>query len=364
MPQRYVELLDVSDTESDAESEGVADNEDSDENGWFSEVASDAGEFEDDAWSVGEDSEPAAEPETALDVLNASMDEQMADDTPRVEIFNSGTTRHISPYRDDFLTFNEIPAKPLRAANQGSFSAVGVGEIVIDVPNGVEASQLRLTEVLYSPEVGYTLVSIGRLDERGFSATFAGGKCTLRGPDGARVGEVPKNLKGLYRVEHEYDSVNAIDEISLDQLHRRLGHISPDTARRLVSNKLVSGLRLEETHAGDPFFCESCVYAKATRKAVPKQREGERATEFGAEVHSDLWGPAPIESKGGKRYYVTYTDDKTRLTNIYFLAKKSGAFESYKDYKAWVDTQFSKKVKCLHSDKGGAGSGVTPAHVI
>jgi hypothetical protein len=76
----------------------------------------------------------------------------------------------------------------------------------------VEANQLRLTEVLYSPEVGYTLVSIGRLDDMGFTATFGGGKCVLRGPDGARVGVVPKNSKGLYRVEHEPDSVNAVGE--------------------------------------------------------------------------------------------------------------------------------------------------------
>jgi hypothetical protein len=145
--------------------------------------------------------------------------------------------------------------------------------------------------------------------------------------------------------------------VSLDQLHQRLGHISPDVARRLVSNKLVSGVRVAEMSSGDPFFCESCVYAKATRKPVPKQREGDRATEFSGEIHSDLWGLAPVESKGRKHYYITYTDDKTRLTNIYFLAKKSGAFDSYKDYEAWVDTQLDAKIKCLHSDKGGEYEG-------
>ncbi|KAJ3737604.1 hypothetical protein DFJ43DRAFT_967599, partial [Lentinula guzmanii] len=55
------------------------------------------------------------------------------------------------------------------------FDAVGTGSITVDVPNGVDATKLELTEVLYSPEVGYTLVSMGRLDDHGFSATFAGG---------------------------------------------------------------------------------------------------------------------------------------------------------------------------------------------
>ena len=47
------------------------------------------------------------------------------------------------------------------AANKAKFNATGKGEMVIDIPNGVQVSQLRLMEVLYSLEVGYMLVSIG-----------------------------------------------------------------------------------------------------------------------------------------------------------------------------------------------------------
>ncbi|KAF9545222.1 hypothetical protein CPC08DRAFT_649418, partial [Agrocybe pediades] len=86
--------------------------------------------------------------------------------------------------------------------------------------------------------------------------------------------------------------------LTLDQFHRRMGHISPEVARRLVDKQFVTGVRLETTPSGDPFFCESCVYAKATRKPVAKEREGDRATQFGGEVHSDVWGPAPVESTG------------------------------------------------------------------
>jgi len=54
--------------------------------------------------------------------------------------------------------------------------------MVIDVPNGSSISQLKLTEVLYSPEAGYTLVFIGHLDEAGFTITFANGKCVIHDP--------------------------------------------------------------------------------------------------------------------------------------------------------------------------------------
>jgi hypothetical protein len=71
-----------------------------------------------------------------------------------------------------------------------------------------------------------------------------------------------------------------------------LGAYIPKAAQKLVKNGFISGLRLESNpDAG--LFCESCVYAKATRKIVPKARKGERAKEFGGEVHSDILQPLP-----------------------------------------------------------------------
>lgn len=75
--------------------------------------------------------------------------------------------------------------------------------------------------------MGYTLVSIGHLDEKGFTITFLSGQCTIRGPDGSQVGAVPK-MKGLYQVAHdEHKSSNAIDkELTLDQFHHWMSHLN------------------------------------------------------------------------------------------------------------------------------------------
>ena len=331
------------------------------EQDWFSEPEEVAGEPEGLPNKVHEDggsSSSGQENHDALEEAFVAVDPLKPGQYALVqaELYDSGCTRHISPYREDFESFTEIPPMSFSAANKQRFKASGKGEMVIDIPNGVEISQLRLTEVLYSPEVGYTLVSIGRLDEKGFSVTFGDGKCVIRSPDDECVGRILKNKRGLYKVEHELniEEVNAVEEtLTLEQLHRRMGHISPVIAKKLVENSFVTGVRLESASSGDPFFCESCVYAKATRKTIPKAREGERANVFAGEVHSDLWGPAPVETKGKKRYYITFTDDKTRLTNIYLLAKKNDAFESYKDYEAWCRTQLDVPVKILHSDRGG-----------
>ena len=107
---------------------------------------------------------------------------------PHAKIYDSGCSKHLMPYHDALKNFVKIPPKTFQAANKQTISAVGMGEMMIDIPNGADISQLRLTKVLYSPEVSYTLISVGQLDEKGFKITFLGGKCFIKRPDGKRVG--------------------------------------------------------------------------------------------------------------------------------------------------------------------------------
>ena len=273
------------------------------------------------------------------------------------ELYDSGCTNHISPYRDQFENFQLITPRHFRAANKQTFSTTGKGDLVIDVPNGTGETPLRLHDVLYSAEVGYTLVSVGRLDEAGFTVRFGGGKCTLLGEDDDEIGVVPRTSTRVYKVEHEEAVASAAEErLTLDKFHRRMGHISIDAARTLLKDKMVTGIRLVYSPTKN-FFCASCVYAKASRKAALKFREGDRADVFGGEIHSDLWGKAPVESKGGRKYYVTFIDDKTRLTHLYLLKKKSETAKVYKHYEAWVETQMGAKIKVLSSDRGGEYQG-------
>jgi hypothetical protein len=110
---------------------------------------------DDDDWfsEVDEDEEPPlSEPASPTCEVAASVADAAAN-APVVELYDSGSTRHISPYRNRFESLTTIPPKSFAAANKQCFDATGIGEMVIEIPNGVEMSQLRLTEVLFSPEV-------------------------------------------------------------------------------------------------------------------------------------------------------------------------------------------------------------------
>ena len=313
---------------------------------------SEMGETDDGESLPPGDNSPSDIPtELSPDLVNLVHDSQISASV--VELYDSGSTQHISQYKDKFTSLTDIPPKSFSAANKQSFDATAVGDLVIDVPNGYDMTKLTLTEVLFSPAVGYTLVSIGRLDQLGYSVTFADRTCTIRSPDDDVIGRMPKSQAGLYCVIHtgENDSVNVVETITVMELHRRMGHISLNVARRLTENGLMSGLKFDLSK-DKPTFCEACVYAKATRKPVAKECAGEHAEEFAAEVHTDVWGPAPIQTLGGRRYYITFTDDKTRLTYLHLLCQKSEAFTAYQQFEAWCHTQHGVAVKALHSDCG------------
>jgi gag-polypeptide of LTR copia-type/Zinc knuckle len=54
--------------------------------------------------------------------------------SPHVEVYDSRCTRHITPYRDAVQTLIKISPTSFQASNKQSFNAVGMGEMIIDVP--------------------------------------------------------------------------------------------------------------------------------------------------------------------------------------------------------------------------------------
>ena len=87
---------------------------------------------------------------------------------------------------------------------------------------------------MYLPEVGYTLVSIGCLNEMSFTTTFSNRKYIIYNGRGTQVVENFKNRNSLYKIVYKA-KVNIIkDKLIIDKLHQYLSHIAPATARKLI----------------------------------------------------------------------------------------------------------------------------------
>jgi hypothetical protein len=50
---------------------------------------------------------------------------------------------------------------------------------------------------------------------------------------------------------------------------------------------------------------------------------------------------------------VSFIDDYSRRTWVYFLITKSNMFSQFKEFKALMENQTSRKIKVLRTDNGG-----------
>ena len=103
--------------------------------------------------------------------------------------------------------------------------------------------------------------------------------------------------------------------------------------------------------------CEACALGKMHRVPFPKQSKN-RSSKVLEVIHTDLCGPMQIESMGGSRYMLTFTDDYSRYTVVYFLKRKSEVLCKFQEYVNYVENISGCQVKKLNiitvrSDNGG-----------
>jgi hypothetical protein len=77
----------------------------------------------------------------------------------QTELYDSGASRHMSPYREHFENYVSIMPKPIAAADKRYFQAIGKGDLRIRIPNGSGSTTALLKDVLHCPDMGLTLVS-------------------------------------------------------------------------------------------------------------------------------------------------------------------------------------------------------------
>ena len=61
-------------------------------------------------------------------------------------------------------------------------------------------------------------------------------------------------------------------------------------------------------------------------------------------IHSDVFGLMPSTYLSGYEYNVTFIDDYSRKTWIYFFKAKSEVFEKFKEFKALIKNIFDKRI--------------------
>ena len=101
---------------------------------------------------------------------------------------------------------------------------------------------------------------------------FAGDVCRIYDSERKIIGYI-KVKGGLYRVYAtrppggEY-ARKTKEVLTINELHRRLGHVAHERAKLLIRKGLVEGVELDMESR--PTVCESCEWAKSEWKAIRK----------------------------------------------------------------------------------------------
>lgn len=70
-------------------------------------------------------------------------------------------------------------------------------------------------------------------------------------------------------------------------------------------------------------------------------------------LHMDVWGPAPVLSSNGFRYYVYIIDDYTKFCWVYPLSLKSEFKSTFENFKTYIENQLNLHIKIIRTDGGG-----------
>ena len=195
--------------------------------------------------------------------------------------------------------------------------------------------------------MGFNLMSVGMMEERGAEVSVKGGKTIIKMNE--KIAACGTRKSGPY---HLYmaplSDVAAVP--SLLRCHERLGHVNVAGVKRMMKNKDINGPKCSSMAVMD--VCEPCVYGKAAMTPMPSAGGG-RVTKRLQLVHSDLGGPMSEPSRGGALYFGPFTDAFSRWADVVFLQKKSVLLCEYKKWLTKAQLHTGTKIKILHSDNGG-----------
>lgn len=267
-----------------------------------------------------------------------------------VWIADSGASSHMSFHKEWFVEYNEYNEKRVvQIANNEQLSIQGTGTILIEAMVNGRWESRQLKNVLHVPDLKQNLFSTAEVTNKGFKVLITNKGCEVLGVENEIVAIGIKDERNQIQMQfrrrfQEYANAAAV---SLQQWHRRLGHINVDSIKKMCRDNLVNGVDLSNN---DEFFCEDCQLGKMTR-ATHKLTTG-RPAEKGEFMHADLCGPMEEEGIEGFRYFLLIKDEATSFRYVYFLRSKDEVYDKFAAFIPLVNNTINSHIKHFRFDNG------------
>lgn len=212
--------------------------------------------------------------------------------------------------------------------------------------------EVTLRNVLHVKDIRKNLVSGSLLSKAGFRLVFESDKFILT-KSGVFVGKgyqdnglFKMNVMNVIRPEAKNKIIDSVYLFESSNLwHERLGHVNFNTLQRLAHLNIIPTFKRNPQDK-----CEICVEAEMAKAPFHSVTRCITPLEL---IHTDVCDLKFVQTRGGKKYFITFIDDCTRFCYVYLLKSKDEALEAFKKYKTEVENQLSSKIKMIRSDRGG-----------
>jgi hypothetical protein len=255
-------------------------------------------------------------------------------------LLDSACCNHMTPYPSFFShTSSARHAPTIHTANGSTMLVRSIGT--------VSTSKISISDVFHVPKLSYNLLSVGQLAELGYRIILDYFGCIVQDPKTRQELGTSRRIGRLFeifslRLPTTGVSAATSSSPSLSLWHSRLGHASSSRVQQLVSRGLLGPV------SKDNFDCVSCQLGK--QPALPFHNSESMSTGIFDLIHSDVWGPSPINSIGGSRYFVVFVDDYSRYSWVFLMSSRDELLNIYRNFANMVKTQFFKTIKVFRSD--------------
>jgi GAG-pre-integrase domain len=255
---------------------------------------------------------------------------------------DSGASAHVTSDLNALTTYSPYTGNDqLQVGNGKGLDIVHIGTASLST----NSSFLLLNKVLHVPAISKPLISISQLllDNNVF-VEFHPDCCIVKDRMNHQVLLQGVKCNGLYLVSSPSPQALICEKGSLTLWHKRLCHISANTIQHLVSSQ---NLSCTMNKLG---VCEPCCLAKShILLFYPSSSTATKPLEI---IHCDLWGPSPVISQNGYKYYLLFTDQFSRYNWIYFCSHKSNVADIFHQFKILVENLLFSKIKTIQLDGG------------
>jgi len=221
-----------------------------------------------------------------------------------------------------------------------------VGSTTINSSKG----KIPLKEVLVCPNIQKSLLSVSKLcDDYPCGVYFDANKVCIIDLQTQKVVTTGPRRNGLYVLENqEFVALYSNRQCAATEeiWHHRLGHTNSKVLQQLQHSKAIQFNKSRTSPV-----CEPCQMGKSSR--LPFLASDSRVLHPLDRIHCDLWGPSPVVSNQGFKYYAIFVDDYSRYSWFYPLRNKSDFESVFISFQKMVENQLNTKIKVFQSDGGG-----------